>query len=316
MKIALLDALTLGDGLDFSPFERLGELHVYPTTSKEELVERLSGIDCAIFNKVKLTADILYKCPSIKLICVTATGFDNVDVDYCKNNKIAVCNVKGYSTHSVTLVTVASVLSLFTHLSEYDKHVKSGKYTKEGIQNKLSPVYHELYGKTWGIVGLGHIGKAVAKVAESFGCKVLAFKKTPDDNYNCASLETLMKNSDIISVHLPANNETSGIINREMISKMKKSAILVNSARGAVIDEKAITDAVVENRIAGYATDVYSSEPLPQGHPYERLYNLSNVILTPHMAWGAYEARVRLIDEIVENIESFKRGEKRNRVDL
>ena len=316
MRIAILDAKTLGDDIEYSALEKEGELVVYPTTKNHEIPERLCGIDCAIFNKVKLTADILAKCPDLKLICVTATGFDNVDVDYCASHGIAVCNVKGYSTDSVALVTVSSALSLITHLFQYDRHVKSGEYTKGGVQNRLVPVYHELKGKTWGIVGLGDIGKAVAKVAESFGCNVIGFKRTPDENYTCTDLETLMQKSDIISVHLPANSETMKIVSREMISLMKDTAILVNAARGAVIDEEAITDAVITGKIAGYATDVYSTEPLPEGHPYEKLYCLDNVILTPHMAWGAYEARVRLIDEISKNIESYKNGKSRNRVDL
>lgn len=316
MKIAILDSLTLGEDIGFSRLEALGELYVYPKTSNEEIPERLKGIDCAVFNKVKLTEDVLKKCPDLKLVCVTATGYDNVDVDYCKKHGVAVCNVRGYSTQSVALVTVASALSLITHLAEYDRHVKSGEYTKGGVQNRLVPVYHELAGKTWGIVGLGDIGKAVAKVAQSMGCNILAFKRTPDDKYNCVELCELMKKCDIISVHLPASSETKGIISREMIALMKKNAILVNAARGAVIDEEAITDAVIKGEIAGYATDVYSTEPIVQGHAYEKLYGLDNVILTPHMAWGAYEARVRLIDEICMNIESFGRGETRNRVDL
>ncbi len=316
MRIAILDANTLGEDIGFSGVEQLGELYVYPKTSKEQIPQRLKGIDCVVFNKVKLTADVLEKCTDLKLCCVTATGYDNIDVDYCRKHNIAVCNVKGYSTQSVALVTVASVLSLVTHLPEYDRHVKSGKYSKGGVQNRLVPVYHELCGKTWGIVGLGDIGKAVAKVAQSFGCKVLAFKRTPTDEYNCVDLSTLMENSDIISVHLPANSETVGIISREKIAKMKKNAILVNAARGAVIDEEAVTDAILENRISGFATDVYSIEPVPSGHCYEKLYGCDNVILTPHMAWGAYEARVRLIDEICENIISFLRGGTRNRVEL
>lgn len=316
MKIAILDAKTLGDDVEYSALEKMGELFVYQQTSKEHICERLRGIDCAVFNKVRLTADILESCPDLKLICVTATGYDNVDVDYCASHGIAVCNVKGYSTDSVALVTVSGALSLITHLSQYDRHVKSGEYTTGGVQNRLVPVYHELRGKTWGIVGLGDIGKAVAKVAESFGCKILAFKRTPDKNYSCTDLETLMKQSDIISIHLPASSETKKIVSRKMISLMKDTAILVNAARGAVIDEEAVTDAVLDGKIAGYATDVYSTEPLPEGHPYEKLYGLDNVILTPHMAWGAYEARVRLIEEISMNIESYKNGDKRNRVDL
>ena len=207
MNIAILDAATLGNDITFECIEKHGNVKVYDKTSSEEAVERLKGQDCVILNKVKLTADILSQAPDLKLICITATGFDNVDTEYCKNHGIAVCNVKGYSTECVAQLTVSMALSLINHLTEFDKYVKSRKYTQSGIHNKLTPVFNEISGKTWGIVGLGNIGKRVAKTAEALGCKILAYKRTPEEGYNCVDLETLLKESDIVSLHIPSNEE-------------------------------------------------------------------------------------------------------------
>ncbi len=314
MNIAILDAATLGEDITFECFDSLGPLTVYRNTSAHEAVERLSGVDCAILNKVKLTADILSKAPSLKLICITATGYDNVDTAYCKQNGIAVCNVKGYSTDCVAQLTISMALSLMNHITEFDKYVKSGKYTQSGIQNKLTPVFNEICGKTWGIVGLGNIGKKVASVATALGCRVLAFKRTPEEDYNCVDLDTLMRESDIVSVHIPSSEETVGIISRERIGMMKSRAILINVARGNVVDEQAVTDAIRLGTLYGFGCDVYSTEPMPQDHPYSKILMHDNVILTPHMAWGGYETRLRLISEVAENIKSFVDGTGRNRV--
>ncbi len=314
MKITVLDAATLGSDVSFEKWEALGELKVYATTAAEEVINRLRGSDVAILNKVKITAEVVSALPKLKLICVTATGYDNIDLSACKEKGVAVCNVKGYSTHSVAQVTITLALALMTHLSEYRGCVKSGDYTKSGIQNRLTPVFHELYGKTFGIIGLGNIGKQVARVAEAFGCKVLCFKRTPDPEFNCVDLETLLKQSDIITLHLPLSNETKHIIGKKELSLMKSSAILINAARGAVTDEAAVADAIESGSIGGFATDVYSVEPMEENSPLQKIKDLDNVILTPHMAWGAYESRVRCIEEIAENITSFSKGEQRNRI--
>lgn len=314
MKITVLDAATLGSDVTFDKWQTLGKLTVYNTTPTEQVVNRLENSDVAILNKVKMTKEILSALPDLKLICVTATGYDNVDLTACRELGIALCNVKGYSTHSVAQVTLSLALALMTHLPEYSESVKSGEYTKSGIQNKLTPVFHELYGKTFGVVGLGNIGKQVARVAKAFGCRVLCFKRTPDPDYNCVDLDTLLKESDIISLHLPLSSETKNIIDKKALSLMKKSAILINAARGAITDEDAVADAVKNGVIGGFATDVYSVEPMEISSPLQQIKDLSNVILTPHMAWGAYESRVRCIDEIAENISAFFSGEIRNRI--
>ncbi len=314
MKIVLLDSKTLGDDISLSPFEALGDFCRYDKTAPDEIAERISDTNVIITNKVKLTADKLVSAPNLALICVTATGFDNVDIEYCKANNIAVCNVKGYSTECVSQLTVSMALSLVNHLAEFDKYTKSGKYSDSGIQNKLTPVFNEVYGKTWGVVGLGNIGKRVAQIAKALGCKVLAYKRTPDENYNCTDLDTLMKESDIISLHIPSSAETVGLISREKLALMKDRAVLINVARGNVVDEKAVADAILSGSLYGFGCDVYSAEPFPHNHPYARLSSCDNVILTPHMAWGGFETRERLVNEVASNIKAFADGQKRNRV--
>ena len=315
MKAVILDANTLGDDISFEEIEKLCELTVYPNTKPGEITEHAYSADCVIINKVKLEKQYLEKLPNLKLICITATGYDNVDLSYCRSHKIAVCNVKGYSTDSVALITVAQALSLIKHIGIFDKYVKCGAYTKSGVQNRLTPVFHETAGKTWGIVGYGNIGKEVARIAKSLGFNVLYFKKTPDGSKECVELDELLQKSDVVSLHLPANEQTVGIISKQKLALMKSTAILINAARGSVTDEAAVADAVISGKIAGFASDVYTIEPLDSNHPFNSLYSYDNVILTPHMAWGAYEARKRLISEIALNIDSFEKGEKRNRVD-
>ncbi len=316
MKIVVLDAATLGADVTFEKWEALGQLTVYSTSPAETVISRLKDCQIAILNKVKITQDIIAKLPNLKLICITATGFDNVDIAACRERGIAVCNVKGYSTHSVAQVTVALVLSLMTKLSAYHDYVLSGEYTDGGIQNCLTPVFHELHGKTWGIVGLGNIGIQVSKVANAFGCRVLCYKRTPSSICECVTLSKLLKESDIVTLHLPLSEETKGIIGEAELKSMKSSAILINAARGAITDENAVATAIKEGIIGGFASDVYSVEPLEKDSPLQQIKHLPNVILTPHMAWGAYEARIRCIDEIAQNIAAFYKGETRNRVDI
>ena len=314
MKIILLDAKTLGSDIPLTVFSDMGEFVSYPKTSPEEAPGRIANADVIVTNKVKLRADILCHAPNLKLICVTATGYDNVDIDYCKQNGVAVCNVKGYSTECVAQLTISMALSLTNHLRVFDDYVKSGEYSKSGIQNKLTPTFNEVYGKTWGIVGLGNIGKRVADIAKVMGCRVLAYKRTPVEDYECVNLETLMRESDFISVHIPSSPETVGLISREMLSLTKEKAILINVARGNVLDEQAVADSILDGSLYGFGCDVYSTEPFPENHPYSKLSKCGNVILTPHMAWGGYETRVRLVSEVAENIKAFYKGEERNRV--
>ncbi len=316
MKITLLDDATLGEGLDIAKLSRLGEVECHGKTTQEQVAERIKDSDIVIINKIKMNEQSLCLAKNLKLICVFATGFDNVDVSYCRKRGIAVCNVKGYSTESVAQLTVAMALQLLGRIPEFTAYVESGAYSKSGLQNYLEPIFCELSGKTWGIIGCGNIGSKVAKIAEAFGCRVLVNKRTPHMVYENATVEKICGESDIISIHAPLTDETRGLINREMIAKMKKTAILINVARGAITDESAIAEAVEKGELGGFGADVYSTEPFPENHPYTHIMHKSNVCLTPHMAWAALEARRRCLDEIIMNIESFLAGGTRNRVEM
>lgn len=314
MKISVLDIKTLGDDLNFDSFSQFGDVKFYDLTLEEDVIERIKDAEAVVINKVKLNKNNLPYAKNLKLICITATGFDNVDIDYCREHGIAVCNVKGYSTDSVVQLTIAMAFSLATHLGVYDNYVKSGNYTKSGIFNCIKPVFREISALTWGVVGLGSIGSKVARIAETMGAKVLAYKRTPTDEFECVDLETLCKKSDIITVHTPLNSETYHLINEERLALMKENAILINVARGAVFDEKAVTEAILNKKIGALGVDVYSTEPMQNDSPYQKLLSMDNVIFTPHMAWGAIDSRQRCIDEIAKNIESFVGGGERSRV--
>ena len=314
MKITVLDAATLGDDLDLNTISSVGDVTIYPYTSPDQIPERIANTNVIVTNKLKLNRSNLSDAKSLKLICVTATGYDNIDIEYCREASIQVSNVIGYSTNSVAQVTVATVLELVTHIREYNSFVTSGKYTEAGLANRVTPVFNELAGKTWGIIGLGNIGKKVASVAEAFGCHVITFKRTPDENYNCVDLDTLCRKSDIISLHVPLNDGTRSLIGEHELGLMKSSVVLYNAARGAVTDEAAVAKAILTKKIGAFGTDVYSTEPLSANHPFNDILDQPNVCLTPHMAWASYEARKLCIDEIIENISAYKQGVKRNSV--
>ena len=315
MKIVFLDAATIGDDLTYESFYELGEVVVYPTTNEEEFEAHIDGADVVVINKLKLNATNLPKATNLKLICLAATGFDNVDLAYCRQKGIGVCNVVGYSTQSVAQLTLSMALSLYTHLGEYTDFVRSGEYTQNGLANRLIPVYHEIAGKTWGIVGYGNIGKQVALVAKAMGCRVLVYKRTPVADAECVDFDTICQKSDILSLHVPLNEQTKNLLDETHIAMLKKDAVVINVARGAVADEAALTNAILEDRIGGLGIDVYSKEPFDAEHPFNKIKHLPNVLLTPHMAWGGYETRVRLLGEIKENIIAFFDGKSRCRVD-
>ncbi len=316
MKISILDAATLGADLPMDFLYSIGEVVSYETTASKDIQAHIGDSDVVIINKIRLTEENLRNVSSVKLICVAATGYDNIDIEYCRKRGIAVCNVKGYSSHSVALVTVSTVLTLATHLISYNDYVKSGDYSKSGLANCLTPVYHELYGKIWGIVGYGSIGQEVGRIAEAFGCHLLFTKNTPIADKRCVSVESLCREADIITLHTPLTEKTRHLISFDCLSVMKPTAILYNAARGAVVDEAAVARFVEEKKIAAFGTDVYSCEPFGETHPYSRIKALPNVCLTPHMAWGAYEARLRCMEIIAENIRSFYSGGIKNRVDI
>lgn len=313
MKIAVLDAAALGDDLDLTPLYERGEVTVWRRTAPEEVRERIAGQDAVILNKVKIGREQLPEAgqePGI--LCIAATGYDNIDVAACRERGIAVANVRGYSTDSVAQVTVGLVLSLVSRLPTYCRAVADGRYTRSGQANLLIPPYRELAGMTWGILGAGQIGSRVATVARAFGCRVLTCRRHPDGN--SVDLETLLRESDILTVHTPLTPETRGMLGRDELARMKRGAILVNMARGAVTDEAAVAEAVLSGQLGGFGADVYSAEPFPTEHPFTELLGLDQVLLTPHMSWGAKEARERCLQEMILNMEAYMRGEERNRV--
>ena len=314
MQIVFLDKATLGDDITTEQFKRFGSVTEYCSTAPDRVAQRIADAQIVIINKIKLNEGNLSDARRLRLICITATGFDNVDLAYCRKRGIAVCNVVGYSTQCVAQVTVAMALSLLTHLSEFQKHVASGAYSCGVVANCLTPCYHEIYGKTWGILGYGNIGKQVGAVAKALGCRVIVCKKTPIEGEECVDVDTLCRESDILSIHTPLNESTRGIISRERIATMKPSAIVINVARGAVTDEEALAEAILKEKIGGLGVDVYSAEPFSADHPFSQILSYPNVCLTPHMAWGGYETRVRLLDEIEANIDSFLAGGERNRI--
>ena len=315
MKIVVLDKASLGEDTPLGVLDGFGEVVIYDSSTPEEAMARSKDADVIILNKIKVTRAIMEASKSLKLVCVFATGFDNIDIIAARDLGIGVCNVPGYSTDSVALFTVSTVLARCSHLIEYNNYVRSGEYTDSGAPNKLTPVYHDLSGKTWGIIGYGNIGRAVGRVAEAFGARVIVNKRNPVSDSTIVDIDTLCRESDIITIHCPLNNESRALINAEKLSMMKPSVILVNEARGAVLDEGAVAEAIENGKISAFGCDVYSVEPFGKNHPFYRIKDNKNVLLTPHAAWGSYEARERCINIIAQNIDSFFSGKILNRVD-
>lgn len=319
MKILILDAATFGEDIDISKFNELGEVTVYAKSTKKEALERLEAVnpDAVITNKVVIGNDEMQAAPNLKIILEAATGYNNIDIECARTLRIKVANVAGYSTMSVVQHTFALFFYLYEKMRYYDDYVKSGEYSKSTIFTNFSNVFGELAGKTWGIVGLGHIGSRVADAARAFGCKVVYYSasgNTYDTEYEKVDLDTLLKESDIISIHAPLNQYTKDLFNYENIKKMKKSAYLINVGRGPIINDADLAKALNEGEIAGAGLDVLTTEPMPADNPLLAIKDSNKLVITPHNAWATYEARVRLLDEIYNNLNSFINGEERNLV--
>ena len=315
MRIVILDAKTLGDGVNFDTISSTGELTLHSLTAPDQIAERIADAEVVIVNKIRLNESNLQSAKHLKLICVAATGYDNIDTDYCRKRGIAVCNVVGYSTDSVAQLTISLALTLLMHMPYFTGFVRDGSYTASGVPNCLSPIFHELAGKTWGVIGAGNIGMKVAQIADAFGCRVLLHcRHNKEAGYPIVPLKQLCKESDVISIHTPLNNDSFHMINSELIQSMTDGVILVNVARGAVTDENAIVQNVLSGKIGGFGTDVYSVEPFGADHPMYSLREHPNVCMTPHLAWGALEARQRCIDEMAKNIRSFIECGSQNRI--
>ena len=304
MKIAFLDAATMGD-VSFEPFERLGDFTRYENSTPEEARERVKNLDVLLINKVMVDRQLIDSAPNLKLICIAATGVNNIDVEYAASKGIPVRNAVGYSTDSVVQATYMHILSLVGGAPYFDDSVKTGSYSRSGMFTDPNWNWWELAGKTIGIIGMGNIGSKVAKIAEAFGMNVCYFSTSGTGHckdYPCLSLEELLKVSDVVSVHAPLNERTLNLIGKEQLAMMKPSAYLVNVGRGAIIVEEDLAEAVDNGVIAGAGIDVFVQEPIPEDHPYLKMQHPERMRLTPHIAWASIEARRRLIDIMADNI--------------
>lgn len=315
MKLVVLERNSAGKDVDVSCFEKFGEVSYYPNTVADNTAERIKDADIIIANKAPLNESTLKTAPNVKLICLLATGFDNVDLAYCKSRGIKVTNVVNYCTSTVAQHTLLLALMLTEKIAFYDEYVKSGTYSAQDRFSNFDRVFHDLEGKTWGIVGMGNIGHRVAGLAQAFGCQVIFYSasgRSTCTDYKRVEFDTLLRESDILSLHCPLSNRTRGLINREAFAQMKNSAILVNVARGPVVDTQALYEALISNQIAGAGLDVLEKEPMAKNNPLAQIKDSTKLIITPHMSWASLESRTHLVEEAVKNIEAFLDGENRN----
>jgi lactate dehydrogenase-like 2-hydroxyacid dehydrogenase len=310
IKIVFLDAKTVGEVPNFRVLEKQGALTIYEKTLPGEVIQRCLGQDVVITSKVLMTRDILSRLPDLKLICVAATGMNNIDLETAEKLNIQVKNVAGYSTESVAQLTFAMLLYLVNRIQYYDTYVKSGAYPKSDIFTHFGPVFWELNGKRLGIIGFGTIGRRVAQIAHSFGMEVVFYSTTGRNNnvnYKRFDLDTLLGTSDVISVHAPLTDQTRGLINYEKMHLMRPCAILLNTGRGGIIVENDLARALDENLIGGAGIDVLEQEPPSANNPLFKIKDKEKLLITPHIAWTSIEARQRLINKLAGNIEEFRK---------
>lgn len=309
MKIVLLDVKTIGEDIDLSAYDTLGEVVKYDYTTQEEMPERVKDADVIIVNKMEVNEASIGNAKNLKLVCVTATGTNNLDKDYLDKRGIAWRNVAGYSTETVAQHTFALLFYLMEKLRYYDDYVKDEKYVNDRSFTHFGEHFHELYGKTWGIIGLGNIGRKVAKIADAFGAKVIYYSPSgaaPQEGYHQVDFDTLLRTSDIISVHAPLNEHTEGLVDQEAFEKMKSSCIFLNLGRGPIVDEEALYDALVNDKIAAAGLDVLKDEPMSASNPLVKIKDSKKLLITPHIAWASIEARTRLMGIIFEQIKAFE----------
>lgn len=315
MKIVFLETDTLGNDINLAEFDELGEIVKYPLTTPTQAPQRVKDADIIVVNKVAMNEMTLAGADNLKLICLTATGTNIVDFNYTNSHGITVTNVKGYSTQSVIQHTFTLFFYVYEKLSYYDDFVKSGNYISSDIFSHFEKKFNELSGKTWGIIGLGEIGRGVAEIAKLFGCKVIYYStsgKNHNSDYERVEFDTLLSDSDVISIHAPLNNKTNDLIGEEELRKMKNSAILLNLGRGPIVNEQALYKALSEDWIAGAGLDVLSVEPMAASNPLSKIKDSTKLIITPHIAWATVEARQRVTDEVYKNIVAFLDGQERN----
>lgn len=306
MNIVLLDALTLGN-IDLSSIESLGDFRIYDTTDKNEVLKRTKSSTVIITNKVIISKEVMDNAKNLKLICIAATGMNNVDLEYAKQKNIEVKNVVGYSTTSVATHTFSMLFYLLSSSKYYDSYVKNKEYEKSVVFTHLGREFSELSSKKWGIIGLGNIGSEVAKIASAFGCQVSYYSTSGENNsseYKQVELEELLKNNDIISIHSPLNEKTKNLITQTELSLIKDGSFLLNLGRGGIVNEEDLAN-ILKTKEIFIGFDVLENEPMLKTSPLCKITHLENVYISPHIAWASREARTRLIEKIAKNIRDY-----------
>ncbi len=308
MKIVFLDANTIGADVSLEPIRKCGELVCYDYTAPEQVFERISDCDVLIVNKVQIRQRQIDAAPNLKLICVAATGTNNVDIPYAASKGIPVKNAIDYSTNSVVQVTFSILLSLVGKIPYFDNAVKGGSYSAGNSFTDVSNVFWELKGKRYGVVGLGNIGSKVARIAQAFGMEVFYYAtsgKPHSDEFRALELDELLSTCDVVSIHAPLNDRTENLITYSKLKLMQPHAYILNMGRGGIINEADLAKALNDGVIAGAGVDVFTKEPLPASSPYFTIQDKSRIIFTPHIGWASAEARVVLVDKIARNIEEY-----------
>lgn len=311
MKIVFLDRESLGTGISLNSIEKQGELIIYDYTSAQDVTNRIADAQILIVNKVVIGKNEIDAAPELKLICVAATGMNNIDLKYAALKGITVRNAVNYSTDSVVQVTFGSLLSLITNIRYFDDCVKNGIYSQSKHFTDTGKTFSEVSGKVFGVVGMGTIGKKVARVASAFGADVVYYSTNGTAHcpeYKSVTLNELLSICDIISIHAPLNEKTENLFMLEQLKKMKKSSIIVNMGRGGIVNENDLVTALNENIISGAVVDVYKTEPIGTNHAYFNIEDKNRVIFTPHIGWASIEARDLLVNKIALNIENFLLG--------
>lgn len=308
MRIVFLDAKSIGEDIDLSGYEELGEVVKYDFSTPQEASERVMDADVIVLNKVPVNQETIGKAKNLKLVCVTATGTNNLDKEYLDSRGIAWRNVAGYSTESVAQHTFAMLFYLLEHLPYYDAYVKQEKYVQDRMFTHFERKFSEISGMTWGIIGMGAIGRRVAELARLFGCEVIYYSTSGKNNqpgYRRVSFEDLLEQSDIVSVHAPLTEETENLMDQAAFLRMKKSAIFLNLGRGPIVSEQALTEALETGEIRAAGLDVLCEEPMSRENPLRRIKDSDRLLITPHIAWASYEARIRLMEIILGQIKDF-----------
>jgi len=315
MKLVILERDSAGTDIDVSCFEQFGTVACYANTTTAQFAERIKDADIIISNKAPMNQSTLADAPNVKLICLLATGYDCVDLTYCKSRGIKVANVVNYCTPAVAQHTLLLALMLSGKTAFYDQYVKSGAYSAQERFSNFDRTFHDLEGMTWGIIGMGTIGRKVASLADAFGCKVQFYSASGSStctDYPRVGLDTLLCTSDIVSLHCPLTDRTRNLIDKHAFEKMKRTAILINVARGPVVNTQDLYEALTTGKIMAAGLDVLEKEPMAHNNPLSQIQDSTKLIITPHMSWASVESRTRLIAEVAKNIQAFLDGVDRN----